>query len=58
MGQLDGKIAIVTGAGTGIGKAIARAFAKEGATLVIASRSKDNLDYAAEQMRSLAPPSR
>ena len=43
----------MTGAGTGIGKAIARAFAKEGATLVIASRSKDNLEYAAEQMRSL-----
>ena len=37
MGQLDGKIAIVTGGGTGIGKGIARAYAREGATLVLAS---------------------
>ena len=53
MGQLDGKIAIVTGAGTGIGKGIARAFAREGATLVIASRSKANLDGTAAELRPL-----
>ena len=51
MGQLDGKIAIITGGGTGIGKGIARAFAKEGAKLVIASRSKDKLEATAAELR-------
>lgn len=36
MRRLDGKIAIVTGAGQGIGEAIARRFASEGATVVVA----------------------
>ncbi len=52
MGQLDGKIAIITGAGTGIGKGIARAFAREGATLVIASRNESNLRRTADELRS------
>ena len=51
MGQLDGKIAIVTGAGTGIGKGIARAFAGEGATVVVASRNRENLDGTATELR-------
>lgn len=44
--QLEGRIAIVTGAGTGIGQAIAAAFAAEGAHVVIAGRRKDKLDEA------------
>jgi NAD(P)-dependent dehydrogenase (short-subunit alcohol dehydrogenase family) len=52
MGKLDGKVAIITGAGTGIGKGMGRAFAKEGARLVIASRNKDHLESAAEEFRA------
>ncbi len=52
MGQLDGKVAIITGAGTGIGKGIPRAFARQGATLVIAARNESNLRRTAEELRA------
>lgn len=42
MGRLNGKTAIVTGAGQGIGAGIARVFAAEGANVVVATRSADN----------------
>ena len=50
MGTLDGKVAIVTGGGTGIGKGIARAFATEGARVVIASRSEQTLNEVAKEL--------
>jgi len=53
MGKLEGKVAIVTGGGTGIGKAISRAYAQEGASLVIASRNRRNLDRSAGHLREL-----
>jgi NAD(P)-dependent dehydrogenase (short-subunit alcohol dehydrogenase family) len=52
MGQLDGKIALITGAGTGLGKGIAQAFIREGAKLVIASRNQQRLDAVANMLRS------
>jgi NAD(P)-dependent dehydrogenase (short-subunit alcohol dehydrogenase family) len=53
MGQLENKVTIITGAGTGIGKGIARAFAKEGAILVLASRNQDHLEETAAETRAL-----
>ncbi len=38
-GRLEGKVAIVTGATSGIGEVTARRFAEEGATVVLAGRS-------------------
>ena len=50
MGQLDGKIAVVTGAGSGIGLAIAERFGAEGAELVLVGRQKERLDEAAARI--------
>ena len=48
--RLDGQVAIVTGAGRGIGAASAVALAESGADVVIASRTQSDLDRVAEQV--------
>ena len=50
--RIDGKIAIVTGAGRGIGAASALALAEAGADLVLAARTKEQLEAVAEQVRA------
>ena len=51
MKRLAGKIAIVTGSSSGIGKAIALTFGKEGASVVVAARRKDLCEKTAAQIR-------
>jgi NAD(P)-dependent dehydrogenase (short-subunit alcohol dehydrogenase family) len=52
MGQLQDRIAVITGASTGIGQSIAAAFAAEGAKTVLASRSREKLEVAANEIRN------
>ncbi|MBB5696282.1 SDR family oxidoreductase [Muricoccus pecuniae] len=51
MGRLDGKIAWVTGAGSGIGEAVAERFGAEGATVVVTGRREDRLEQVAGRIR-------
>ena len=51
--SLEGKVALITGGGRGIGKAIARRFASAGATVVIASRKVENLEATTRELGGL-----
>jgi len=53
MGQLLNHIAVVTGAGRGIGRSIALRFAAEGADIVCVSRTAENSEKVAEEVRAL-----
>ena len=51
--RIDDKVALVTGAGRGIGRATALALAENGADVALAARSEDQLEAVAEQIRKL-----
>ena len=50
MGKLEDKVAIVTGASSGIGLAIAKTLGREGASVVLAGRRRDTMDEAAKEI--------
>lgn len=49
--RLEGKTAVVTGASSGVGRAIARALAEEGARVALIARNREGLDAAASEVR-------
>ncbi|MCL6443011.1 MAG: SDR family oxidoreductase [Alicyclobacillus sp.] len=57
MGLLEGKVAVITGAGSGIGRSIAMHYANEGATVVVADLNEEAAQRVVAELRSVAPES-
>jgi len=55
-GTYDGTCVFITGAGTGLGKAVASEFARLGASIVIASRSSEHLDTGRAAIEAIGAP--
>lgn len=58
MGRLDGRRAVVTGGGGGIGAAVARALAAEGVAVIVAGRTQKSLDGVVKGLESLGRTAR
>jgi len=54
-GTLQGKVAIITGGGTGLGKMTALLMAKEGADIVVAARRVGAIEQTAKEVRDIGP---
>jgi NAD(P)-dependent dehydrogenase (short-subunit alcohol dehydrogenase family) len=54
--ELSGKVAVITGGSRGIGRAIAKAFAAQGAQTVLAAKSKPNLEKTAAEIAAIDAP--
>ena len=52
MGLLEGRLALITGATRGIGRAVALRFAAEGADILVAARSNDDLEALDDALRA------
>ena len=50
--NLEGKVAVITGSSKGIGKAIAKGFAENGAQVVVSSRSQEACDAVADEFKA------
>jgi len=56
MGRVDGKIALVTGGGTGIGRAVSLRLAEEGATVVVTSRTLEHVEETCDEVERAGLP--
>ena len=51
--ELNGKVSVITGAGRGLGKEIAKKFGQEGSSLILLSKTRKNLDDSINDLKNL-----
>ncbi|MEJ7553097.1 SDR family NAD(P)-dependent oxidoreductase, partial [Staphylococcus hominis] len=52
MSELNNKVAVITGAGSGIGEAIAKALSQHGVNIALAGRNEEKLQTVAQQLET------